>query len=145
MTDYGQHGGFRFQAAEENFLALPSGPKLGPSQSPDQWLPTAVSLETKRLDAWSWLLTYILCLDKNTWSYTFTPPYFFMGPWFVKYSDNLWRRNLQVLRRILKKLFMQMWNGFIWLRTEIGGLFVNTIMKSGFQERREISWPSEWR
>jgi hypothetical protein len=61
---------------------------LGPTQSPIQWVPGAVSLGVKRLGREADHSPPSSADVKNAWSYTFTPQYVFMAWCLVKHRDN---------------------------------------------------------
>jgi hypothetical protein len=71
VTGHGQDGGGRFPVGKDNFFLPPPHTHLRCFQSSVQSL--AVFFKVKELAAWSWLITYILYIDKNVWVYTFTP------------------------------------------------------------------------
>jgi len=59
--------------------ATASRTAVRPTQPPIQWVPAALSLRVKRPEREADHLPAQSAEVKNTWSYTTTPPYFFMA------------------------------------------------------------------
>jgi hypothetical protein len=65
-----------------------SGPTLGPTQPPIQWVSGALSLGVKRPGSEADHSHRSSAEAKNAWSYTSTPHYVFMAWCLVKHRDN---------------------------------------------------------
>jgi hypothetical protein len=64
----------------KNFVfSTSSGPALGPSQPPIQWVPEALSLGVKKLGCEADHSPPASAQAKKIWLYTATPPYAFMA------------------------------------------------------------------
>jgi hypothetical protein len=67
-----------------------SRPALGPTQSPIQWVPGAVSVGVKRPGREADDSLPSSAEVKNAWSYTFTPQYVFMAWCSVKVQGHIY-------------------------------------------------------
>jgi len=68
-------------------FATASRPALGPNQLPIKWVSEALSLRVKRPGRKADHSPTSRAEVKNTWSYTYTPPYAFRSWYFAKHRD----------------------------------------------------------
>jgi hypothetical protein len=70
------------------FFIAASGPALGHTERPVQWVSGAVSPDVKRPRREADHSPASTAEVKNAWSYTSTPPYVFMAWYLVKYGNS---------------------------------------------------------